>query len=127
MLSTIRSSNSIPLSAYSSATRRATCRNKPSENFMMLALCTAVTLCRSLARAWSKANRTMRSVAKTEMGLIEIPESGRMRAPVRSATKSISSAVPGRPCSNSMPAYRSSVFSRTTTRSVPGYRLRAPS
>ncbi len=31
---------------------------------------------------------------------------------------SISSAVSGLPCSNSMPAYRSSVFSRTITRSI---------
>ena len=38
-------------SGFSSATSRATWRNSPSVNFMMLALCTAVTLRRPLARA----------------------------------------------------------------------------
>ena len=48
-LSTIRSSNST--SEFSSATSRATRRNSPSENFMMFALCTAVTFRRPLRRA----------------------------------------------------------------------------
>ena len=53
-----------------SATSCATCRKRPSVNFMMLALCTAVTLRRPLARAYSKANLTMRRLAATEMDLI---------------------------------------------------------
>jgi hypothetical protein len=45
----MRSSNS--MSSYSSATLRDTSRNSPSENFMMLALCAAVTFLRPLSRA----------------------------------------------------------------------------
>ena len=39
---------------------------------------------------------------------------------------SISSAVAGSPLANSTPAYRSSVFSRKTTRSMSSYLLRTP-
>ena len=49
MLSTIRSSNS--MSEFSAATSRATCSQSPSLNFMMFALCTAVTLRRPILRA----------------------------------------------------------------------------
>ena len=42
---------------------------------MMLALWTAVTLRRLLARAYSKANLTMRRLAATEMYLMLIAES----------------------------------------------------
>src|SRR2546425_1531447 len=49
MLSTMRSSNS--MSGYSCATSRAIFKKSPSANFMMLALCTAVTLRRLFARA----------------------------------------------------------------------------
>ena len=46
----------------------------------------------------------MRSVAKTEIGLIEMPESGRIGLPVRAEMRSMISAVSGLPISNSMPA-----------------------
>ena len=49
MLSTIRSSKA--MSGFSAATSRATRRKRPSENFMMLALCTAVTFLRPFLRA----------------------------------------------------------------------------
>ena len=45
----IRSSNS--MSGWRSATWRATSRNRPSENFMMLALCAAVTFLRPFSFA----------------------------------------------------------------------------
>ena len=45
----MRSSNSI--SGCRSATWRATSRKRPSENFMMLALCAAVTLDRPFSLA----------------------------------------------------------------------------
>jgi len=49
MLSTMRSSNS--MSGFSAATSRATCSQRPSLNFMMFALCTAVILLRPFRRA----------------------------------------------------------------------------
>ena len=116
MLSTMRSSNS--RSVFSAATSPATRRYRPSVNFMMLALCTAVTLRRPSVRAWSKANCTMRRVAVIEIGLIERPESARIVRPVRRAMVSMASAVAASPSSSSMPAYRSSVFSRMSTRST---------
>ena len=97
MLSTMRSSNSIRPS-YSAATVRQLSRKSPSDSFMMLALWTAVTLWRPLATAYSKANRAIRSDASRVMILM------------------LSAA--SRPTMCSMPAYRSSVFSRTMTRST---------
>ena len=49
MLSAIRSSNS--MSGFSAATSRATRSQRPSVNFMMFALCTAVILRRPILRA----------------------------------------------------------------------------
>ena len=65
---------------------------------MMFALWTAVTLCRPLATAYSNANRAIRSEASRVMILMLSAASG--------------------PTMCSMPAYRSSVFSRTMTRST---------
>ena len=59
--SMIRSSNA--MSGKSSATSRATSRNNPSENFMMLALWEAVTRARPCSFAHLNANRTIRSEA----------------------------------------------------------------
>ncbi len=56
----MRSSNS--MSGYSFATSCAVRRNRPSENFMMLALCAAVTLRRPFSRAYSNAALTIRVV-----------------------------------------------------------------
>ncbi len=61
-LSMIRSSKAI-LPSYRAAIVRQLSRNSPSENFMMLALWTAVTLRRPLATAYSKAKRAIRSEA----------------------------------------------------------------
>ena len=52
-LSTMRSSNS--MAGNPSATSRATSRNSPSVNFMMLALCTAVTFLRPYRCAYWNA------------------------------------------------------------------------
>ena len=68
MLSTMRSSNS--MSGYPSATSPQTRRKSPSVHFMMLALCTAVTLRRPCLRAYSKAKRAMRSVPRRVMILM---------------------------------------------------------
>ena len=69
----IRSSNS--MSGWRFATSRATSRNRPSENFMMLALWAAVTFLRPFSSAYSKADSTIRSDPNTEIGLIEMPDS----------------------------------------------------
>ena len=45
VLSTIMSLHSMPVSLYSSATRRNVLRKRPSPSFMMLALWTQVTFC----------------------------------------------------------------------------------
>ena len=114
--SMMRSSNAT--SGNSPATRRATSRKSPSLHFMMFALWLAVTLVRPRRRASSKANRTMRSLPRSLIDLIETPESSRMRRPVVSSTKPISSFTATVPISNSRPVYMPSVFSRTTTRST---------
>jgi hypothetical protein len=53
-----------------------------------------------------------------EIGLIEMPESSRIFFSWMPLRNSMTLAASGVPCSNSMPAYRSSWFSRTTTRSM---------
>src|SRR5262249_7779786 len=108
---------------------RLTSRNNPSEYFRMLALWTEVTFLRPCFRAYSKAYWTMRRVPVTEIGLIEIPESGRIDFPLSRLISAISSAVSGFPFSDSQPRYRSSVFSRTITMStlVPEKYVRTPS
>ena len=102
MLSTIRSSNS--RSGNSWATSWATRSQRPSVYFMMLALCTAVILCRPLALAQVKAKRKTRRVPNTEIGLMLMPESGRMVRPPSSPMVSISLRVSGSPSWNSIPA-----------------------
>src|SRR5919204_2491189 len=114
------------MSGWAAATERTVSTNRPSENFMMLALCPAVTFRRPSARARSNANRAIRSEAPTEIVLTDRPESSRIHCPVRSATNAISSFVSGSPCSSSIPVYKSSVFSRITRRSIPSYGERTP-
>ena len=67
----------------------------------MLALWTLVTFLRPCLRAYSKAYLTIRSEPVIEIGLIEMPESGRMVLPLSFLMSAISSAVSGLPCSNS--------------------------
>ncbi len=84
---------------------------------MMFALCTAVTLRRPFRRAWSNANSAIRRVPSIESGLIEMPEPGGTRPP-RASTQFASSIASAEPSSYSIPAYRSSVASRTMIRST---------
>ena len=79
MLSTMRSSNSI--SGNSLLTSSATRSQSPSVCFMMLALCTAVTLWRPFSIAHLKAKRNTRCVPKMVMGLMLMPASATNRAP----------------------------------------------
>ena len=67
-----------------------------------------------------------RRVPVTEIGFMETPESSRIVLDWMPLRNSITLAASGVPCSNSMPAYRSSWFSRTTTRSMSSYRERTP-
>src|SRR5579884_2228280 len=104
MLSTMRS--------LSAATSRATRSQSPSENFMMFALCTAVIWRRPLRLAQSNANSKIRRVPVTEIGLIEMPASRQRSRPPFDSIQPSSSSASCVPSSYSMPAYRSSVFSR---------------
>ena len=70
----------------------------------MFALWMAETFLRPLEMAYSKAYSTIRREAVTEMGLSEMPESGRIVPAPCSATHAMSSAAAALPCSNSMPA-----------------------
>ena len=81
----MRSSNS--MSGWRSATSRATSRNRPSENFMMLALWAAVTFLRPFSSAYLNAASTIRSEPNTEIGLIEMPDSSRVGESSSSARK----------------------------------------
>ena len=94
---------------------------------MMFALWAAVTFDRPLSSAYLKADSTIRSEPNTEIGLIEMPDSSRVGESSSSARKARSFSTSAEPFSNSMPAYRSSVFSRTITMSVSGKRVRTPS
>ena len=122
--STILSLNSI--SGYRSATSRAMRRYRPSVAFMMLALCTHVTFLRPQRRAYSNAYSTIRRDRAMEIGLIEMAESAANGFWPDASTNLFSSTTSGEPSSNSMPAYRSSVFSRTITRSMSRYREPSP-
>ena len=59
------------------------------------------------------------SLAKTEIGLMLMPECSRIVEPVSSLIFDEISSASGVSASNSMPTYRPSVFSLTTTRSRP--------
>ncbi len=102
ILSTILSSNS--MSVNSLATWRETSSHRPSEYFMMFALCTDVTFFLPLSRAYWNAYRTMRSVPITEMGFMLMPESGRISRPPCAFTVSIMAFAPSEPFSYSIPA-----------------------
>ena len=101
-------------------------RNSPSENRMMFALWPRVTFRRPCARTYSSANRTIRRAPVTEIGLTVNPESSRSSRPESRRSSSRSSSASGVPFSNSIPWYRSSVFSRITTRSTSGWRVGSP-
>ena len=83
---------------------------------MMFALWPSVTFRRPCARTYSSANRTIRRAPVTEIGLTVNPESSRSSRPESRRSSSRSSSASGVPFSNSIPWYRSSVFSRITTR-----------
>ncbi len=93
---------------------------------MMLALWPTVTFRRRFRRAKSKANRTMRRVPDTLIGLTVTPASGLISNPAREVSSRQRIATSRLPLANSMPAYRSSVFSRTTTRSTSVKRTAMP-
>ena len=86
-----------------------------------------MTPARPAAAAQANANRTIRSLPCSEISLTEIPLSARTVRPVVAPMNAISSATASVPISSSMPAYRSSVFSRTTTRSTRPYGEGTPS
>src|SRR5678815_1012876 len=93
---------------------------------MMFALCPSVTLRRPCAPTNSSANRTIRRAPVTEIGFTVNPESSRSSRPESRRSTSRSSRASGVPFANSMPWYRSSVFSRITTMSTSGYRIGNP-
>ncbi len=86
--------------------------------FMMFAFVMHETRRRPLARAYSNAKRMIRSEPSGLSGLIEMPELAGICFGWRAFRKSITARASSVPDSNSIPAYRSSVFSRTTTRST---------
>jgi len=73
-------------------------------NFMMLPLCTRVTVLRLFLIANSIAMRTRRFDPNSDIGLMPTPESGRTRLPSSFSRNSISFAACGVPLANSMPA-----------------------
>ena len=85
---------------------------------MMFAFVTPATSRRWLARAYSNAKRMIRSDASTLIGLTEIPEPAAICFGWSPFSVSMTVFAFGLPASYSMPAYRSSVFSRTTTMST---------
>ena len=85
---------------------------------MMPALCPRVIRERRFAFAYSKANRTILRVPATEIGFTVTPASGSISSPARARSSSRSASACGDPAANSIPWYRSSVFSRITTRST---------
>ena len=93
---------------------------------MMLALWPTVMARRPFRRAKSKANRTIRRVPETLIGLTVTPASSRMSNPASWRSTERSRPSPSLPISNSIPAYRSSVFSLMTTRSTLEYREGTP-
>ena len=93
---------------------------------MTVALCTAVTLRRPCARAYSKARLATRAEAGPDRGFSEMPACGDSSTPRVSRTSRRSSAAASSSWRYSIPAYRSSRFMRTTTTSVPGNGVRTP-
>ena len=83
---------------------RAVSRNRPSEKRITLALCTRVILLRPCARAYSNANRTMRCVPLTLMGLTVMPASSRTWVPLSACNSWIRARASGVPSSYSIPA-----------------------
>ena len=71
---------------------------------MMFALWTAVTFLRPLARAYSKANRAIRSLPVMEIAFKEMAESWRIDSPVSFSASAMMRAAASVPCSNSIPA-----------------------
>ena len=85
---------------------------------MMLALVTHETRRRPFACAYSNANRMIRSEPSGLIGFTEMPDEGRICFACMPFSVSITRAASGVPDSYSIPAYRSSVFSRTITTST---------
>jgi len=87
-------------------------------NFMMFALVTHDTRLRPCVRAYSKAKRMIRSEPARLIGFTEMPEPGAICFAWSAFSSPITRSACGVPASYSIPAYRSSVFSRTSTRST---------
>ena len=87
-------------------------------NFMMFAFVTHETRLRPCSRAYSKPKRAIRSEASGEIGLIEIPELAAIWRGCIVFSVEITVRAASVPASYSIPAYRSSVFSRTITTST---------
>src|SRR3989339_244293 len=115
ILSINLSSYSIP--EYFFATSLATVKNKPSVNFIIFALVIAVTFFLLCFIAYSNANLTILSEANFDIGLMLIAES----ILILFLDNSIIFFDSSDPASNSTPAYKSSVFSLTITRSIFSY------
>src|SRR5207248_6284448 len=77
---------------------------RASVNFWMLPLCTSVTELRLRFTAYSMAARTRRIEPVSEMGLMPMPESGRISQPYSSCRKSMRRLTSGVPSCNSLPA-----------------------
>ena len=118
--------SSIWMPGYAAATFRASSRKRPSVARTTLALCTTVTFVRPFCFAYSNAARTIRSEPRLVFTLQETAyaSAGRSLNGANGllvfASTADSSAGTGL---NSTPAYRSSVFSRKMTRSIPSLKL----
>ena len=71
---------------------------------MMLPLCTRVTVFRRFSIAYWIAMRTSRFDPVSEIGLMPMPESGRMRLPISVARNSMTRSACGVPRAHSIPA-----------------------
>ena len=71
---------------------------------MMLPLWTRVTVLRLLAMAYWIALRTRRFEPNSDIGLMPMPESGRMRLPISFSRNSMTRSACGVPFAHSMPA-----------------------
>ena len=105
---------------------RSGIQEHPVGERITLALWPTVTRWRRRERANSNANRTIRCAPNTLIGFSVMPASSSNSSPPTSWSCRLSAAVSGEPRSNSIPWYRSSVFSRTITRSTSPCRVVTP-